>query len=225
MTLIELAEKRGLSRECVKKHLARARKRLDNPDSVADIPNGHEAGHPTMRVENTKPEQFADAVIALSEPGKTVAAAGRESGLSSTAVNRIVTRMEGDLAAVARPIQALKLKEITDEFGQLSIDAIRAITPEKLEEAKARDLAVVAGVAIDKWQLLRGQPTTRMEITDRRKMDEVAAILLKEAARRGITVTTDPVTGEVSSDKSPYRNIHDQRLVKEISSGDPVVEV
>ncbi len=218
LTLSALAKARGITPSKTKIHLARVKRRLADPESIRSFPE-------RLTIEGRDPAAFADAVIELSTPGSTIASSARAAGISTDATKAIANRLDNDLVGVGRPIKALKLQEITDEFGQLALDAVRAITPEKLEEARARDLAVISGVAIDTWQLLRGQPTSRMEISDRRKLDEVAALLMKEAARRGVTLEIDPVSGETHATASPYRNIHDQRRVKELSSGDPVVEV
>lgn len=170
---------------------------------------------------NTEPEKFAEMIAGLSKPSANAAQVAREMGLSPNVAYKLAKTLESDLQPLGREVKQIRLDALRDRFGTLAQDAIDAITPEKLESANARDLAVIAGIAGDKWQLLRGQPTQRMEISDRRQMDEMLQEILREAKRRHIEIDVTP-TGEVLARRSPYRNAKDRDSVEAVKSRDPV---
>lgn len=55
-----------------------------------------------------------------------------------------------------------------------------------------KDRIQAIGTLIDKWQLLRGEPTTIMRLQDIRKLDEVGAMLKDEMERRGLIIDVTP---------------------------------
>ncbi len=55
-------------------------------------------------------------------------------------------------------------------------------------EASARDLAMGISQLVEKQQLLRGMPTAITSDLERKKMLELAPLLIAEAQRRGITI-------------------------------------
>ena len=61
-----------------------------------------------------------------------------------------------------------------------------AVDPDKVEGASLKDVMTGAGIAIDKMQLLRGEPTAINEdrLSDDERADRVAAILERARARR-----------------------------------------
>ena len=54
-----------------------------------------------------------------------------------------------------------KMMVLADLFEALARDAIGGITPDKIKTASVAHLATVAGIAVDKMQLLRGEATSR----------------------------------------------------------------
>ena len=71
--------------------------------------------------------------------------------------------------------------------------------PDRLAEAKEHQLAISFGVLVDKARLLRGEPTAIYRTEDVRKLDELGAALMKEMARRGITIDGETVDRAASS--------------------------
>ena len=213
--LKNLAKQLGVVPSTVKLHLARVNRRLEDTGSLEPS----EATPPIL--EESNPEKFADAVVALAAPGAKVARVAREVGIAPCTADKIGKKLDGELQSLGRELVDIRLEDITKRFGTLARDAVDAITPEKLLKANAQQLSIIAGVAIDKWQLLRGQPTSRMEIEDRRQMNELLGVIVKEASRRGIEIDVTP-EGSVSAGKSSFRNAHNKRLQEKITSGDPV---
>ncbi len=68
-------------------------------------------------------------------------------------------------------------------------------TPEILANAPLRELVSAANMAIEKMQLLQGEPTAITRFQDIRKLDEVAEMLNSELKRRGKLI--DVVAEEV----------------------------
>ncbi len=64
--------------------------------------------------------------------------------------------------------------------------------------AAVKDLAISAGIMVDKARLLKGEPTTIYRHEDVRKLDELGAALMKEMKRRGITIEGEKVDREGS---------------------------
>ena len=211
---VKLAKKLGVAHSTVKAHLSRVRLKLEDSALLRKV----EGGPPTF--DQTHPDGFVDALVELSGPAQNISRVAKEVGLSPSTAQRLAKKLDTDLQPLKRALDDVKLEDLTRRFGTLARDAVDAITPEKLLKAPARDLAIIAGVATDKWQLLRGQPTQRMEIGDRRKMDELLGIILKEAKRRNIEIDVTP-EGGVTAKKSPFKNAGHTRQMKAIMSGDP----
>ena len=211
----KLAKKLGVAESTVKRHLSQVRQRLDNPSVVQPTAPGE-----AFLLEVNDPEKHALALSKLAEPFRGVAAVAKEVGIGEDLATRLAKDLEGELRPLKRAIEEVRLEDLTKRFGTLARDAVDAITPEKLMKANAQQLAVISGIAVDKWQLLRGQPTQRMELSDRRQTNELLAMLFKEAARRGIEIDVTP-EGKTLTPRSPYRNAANQRDVKKIASGDP----
>ena len=217
---LALAKRLGVNPKTVKLRIDRVEKKLRDPDSMKRVGQGTSTNPPS--VDNySDPKKYAKAITKLSnDQKKSIVSAAREVGVSPQVASRIVKELEGELQPLTRAIEEVRLEELTKGFGTLARDAISAITHEKLEKANAQQLAVVAGVSIDKWQLLRGQPTQRTEIHDRRKMDELIGLVIEEAKRRNVEIDITP-DGSINATPSPYRNAPDQRFRKQIESGDP----
>jgi len=214
----EIAEEIGKTPTTVKTHLSRVRVKLADPKSMVQ-PTVPGAGDHSFETKN--PAKFADAVVAMSAPGATAAQVARDVGIGAETAARIGRQLDGELRPLGRKLEDVRLEDLTKRFGTLARDAVDAITQTKLDAASAQQLAIIAGVATDKFQLLRGQPTQRMDITDRREMNEILKLIVDEAKRRNIEIDVTP-EGATSATKSPYRSAAHKREVQRIESGDPV---
>jgi hypothetical protein len=80
-----------------------------------------------------------------------------------------------------------KKGEIGDRLEEI-VHLILDLLPDALEVAETRELITGLGVTVDKWQLVRGQPTERIEnadgLTDDERAERIAAILDAARARR-----------------------------------------
>lgn len=211
----EIAQRAGCKRSTIKRHLATVDRKLADPDSMRSTESG------ALHRSRSDPKTYAKAVKMMVGPGvRNIAAVARECGLSPEAATKIARELERELQPVQRAIEDVRVEDLAKQFGTLTRDAITAITQDKLDGANARDLGVLAGIGSQNFQLLRGQPTQRLEINDRREMNELVKMMLEEAKRRGIEIDVTPDGGATAA-KSPYKDAADQRMVKAISSGDP----
>ncbi len=81
---------------------------------------------------------------------KPVSASSIKRWVSGTHVNDEALKDAGE-----------KMEKLSDLFESLARGALSGITPEKIEKASVAHLATVAGIAVDKMQLLRGEATSR----------------------------------------------------------------
>lgn len=213
-----LAKELGFRPATVLLHLNRVDRAIET-GSLPVFPGPGRLGAPSL--EETNPEIFAQMVNRLSTPGTSVFAAAKDCGIELKTALRIAQVLDLECQPLKRELVEVRLEDLTRRFGTLARDAIDAITPEKLAGSNAQSLAVISGIAADKWQLLRGQATSRVEINDRREMNELLGEILKEAKRRNIEIDVTP-EGEVTAKKSPYRSAPHRDLMKRIESGDPV---
>jgi len=211
----KLAKKLKVASSTVKRHLAQIRLKVSDPKAL-DPPT------PGARrtLERAEPEKFADAVVSLSQPGAKISRVAKEVGIEPNTAKRIAARLDGDLQLLKREVEDVAIEDITKRFGTLTRDALDHITTDKLKAATAQQLAVIAGIAGDKFQLFRGAPTSRTEINDRREMNELVKLVIQEAKRRDIEIDITPEGGVVAQ-PSPYRSIREKRMRKQINSGDP----
>jgi predicted transcriptional regulator len=212
----DVAERLGIKPKTVERHLALVLKKLEDPDSMREID--------TERFDpaSTHPEETAVAINRLSDPQRNVAKVARELGLSPEMAKNIAESLDRDLLPLKRVIEEVRVEDLTKRFGTLARDAVDAITPEKLAASAARDLAVVAGIATTNYQLLRGLPTSRMEISDRREMNEVMTLIMEEVSRRGfeIDVTPEGVTTVKKTHGTREDRRHQKRLERQAETID-----
>ena len=76
------------------------------------------------------------------------------------------------------------------------------------EKAGARDLALVAGIATDKAELLAGNPTARVaHESAARTLEEAAGRLLEKLAARGIAISLEQAREKILEIKPEYRQL------------------
>ncbi len=105
---------------------------------------------------------------------------------------------------VGKPGRALKkylkqMGQVTDKTLAEGLERVAAAilfhfehNPEVIANATARDLSSMLGMAIEKRQLLRGEPTAITRFEDIRKLDDVAELLDRELKRRGRIIDVTP---------------------------------
>lgn len=118
-----------------------------------------------MGRRNYNTAKVADGLVALQARGSRVKPAARDTGVERDTIRRW---RDGKLPAhvdpeeLAREIEArtTRLAEKWEQVADMAVDQVIELVPE-IRDARAG--AIVAAIATDKTQLLRGKPTSRVE--------------------------------------------------------------
>ncbi len=142
--------------------------------------------------EVTDPAAVAVVFDAATEPWvNTLTSIAEEAGLNTSTTRAIVKRLRRDHPTMLAHVRGIKTKDILAAIEEKLALGLDALTKEKMDEASARDLAVVISILVEKRQLLRGEPTQILSMEERKHMSDILPMLLKEAERRGMTIEGD----------------------------------
>ena len=172
------------------------------------------------RPKNIKPllpGEVSDEVLAAvldadSEPllalKSAIEAAGKDCGLEPKVIERLLYRMRSLHQPLRNELKAVKTHEFVALLEDRAMRALEFIDDYSLAKGSAKDNAIVAGIMLEKRNLLRGEPTHILSTTERMQLDELVPIVMKEALRRGITleaneagVFTVPISPERQRDR------------------------
>ena len=103
-------------------------------------------------------------------------------------LNALLKRMRTGWRPVGDAVREVKRTEMVGLLDDVAWRSLKNIDDLTLGGASARDSAVIAGIAIDKSLLLKGEPTQIMGHEERKKLEELAPALLAEIKRRGLTI-------------------------------------
>lgn len=123
--------------------------------------------------------------------GKTNAAIARDLGVTKEGVRKAAVRHSREIAE----LQATKNKELADLYESKARATAEAITPEKIDKAGLRDLAITSGVMLDKSRLLRGESQINVSVTPlatKAELESEIAACLRWYAERGLEPPTVP---------------------------------
>jgi DNA-binding CsgD family transcriptional regulator len=109
-----------------------------------------------------------------------------EEGIEPQAVRGFVERMNRAGLGVPTDLREVTVPQLLKLMGDRALQLIESVDVNAIADAKLRDKMVAFGILVDKLQLLSGQPTQRLDISDRRKMDELVIAMVAEAKCRGI---------------------------------------
>ena len=144
-------------------------------------------------------EQVATFIDERTNPQTSLATAADAAGMSKKDATALNKKMDGQLQNVTAIFKKAKNEEHASRFEDALIRTMEAITPDKLADAKPRDLAIMSGIFAEKMQLMRGLPSQIVQGGERRTINQVLIHMNREAKRRGIELRTDPVTLEGSA--------------------------
>ena len=164
----------------------------DEPQAKDKAPKRQPVKRSVNATEITNPSAVAAVFDEATEPWVgTFKSIAEEAGLTPKLTSAIVKRLSRDHPGLLSYVRDLKTKHFVNAIENRLASALDALTPEKMNEASARDLAVVVSILVEKRQLLRGEPTQILSMEERRHMADILPMLLKEAERRGMTVEGD----------------------------------
>ena len=190
-------------------------------------------------VEHTEPEDSSvddeQLVVALdlaSEPFATVRKATEEAGFDIKVIQRLMDRLKARYQPVLSEMTTVKTAELTKMLEDRAYRALSYLDDYALAGASGKDLAIIAGIMLEKRQLLRGEPTHILSTTERQNMSELVPLLVREATRRGLTVQNEMEMVDVTP-PGPEREVRSRarltitdkmrkaRVNAKIESGEP----
>ena len=188
------------------------------------------------------PDAIPDAEIAALEadsaPLGTLKALCDELHISYADANKLIDRVRRNYPGLSRELKRVKTSDLLDLVEDRAHGALEAIDDTVYDqmraEGKGKDLAIVAGILLEKRQLLRGEPTHILSVSERQGLNQLVPMIVKEAARRGmlvsqhgpmVDVTPQPVERSVRP-RSGRQTFTTDRQSKEVEtereSGEPL---
>lgn len=134
------------------------------------------------------PGQLIAVLDADSDPLSTVARVAKAAGLEEKAVRGLLTRVRAQYAPVLGELKAVKTSDLIRLVEDRAWMAVELIDRQSLAELNAYQRAIIFGVLVDKARILKGLPTHIVSVEDRRELDKVAGLLLREMERRGMVI-------------------------------------
>ncbi len=144
----------------------------------------------TVEVKN--PAKGAEAIDKLTDPFTTIESAARACGLPRTTAQQLMKRLQTRYAPLKDAIREVKDRELARLCEDRAHRCLTYMDDFSMAGASVKDLAISAGVMIDKSRLLKDQATHVIKIQDVRKLDEMAELLHAEMERRGMLVDVTP---------------------------------
>ena len=141
------------------------------------------------------PSELAELLEVGSEPHKSLVAAAKQCGFDEKVTQRMLDRIKSEFQPVLGEMRKVKTGEILKALEDRAYRALMYMDDYALAKSSAKDLAVIAGIMLEKRALLRGEPTQILSIEDRQNMNELLPALLQEAQKRGMFV--DVIEGMV----------------------------
>lgn len=171
----------GISKPVVSKTLQAVYRKLG-------LRNGERGTEGRTATELRNPEKAAAAIDALTDPLEKVKDALAAAGLPGKVSDALLRRLRVKFFGAVTEVRAFKTQELVrmceEKLGMID----HYLDDKVMAEASARDLGLMAGVLIEKRQLLKGEPTQIISNDDRKKLHELMPALIAEGRRRAITV-------------------------------------
>ncbi len=150
--------------------------------------------------EVKKPEATARALDLATDPFTSIEAAAKQCGFPRTTLQQFMKRVRTRYAPLNDAIREVKDRELARLCEDRAHRCLTYMDDFSMAGASVKDLAISAGVMIDKSRLLKDQATHVIKIQDIRKLDEMAKVLHEEMERRGMLVDVTPEKEKVASE-------------------------
>lgn len=178
-TTKEISAILGLSPPVISKYLVTVRKKLglDGARYARNAP-----------IEDRAPETAAQAIVAASDPAyQKLREAYEAAGLKAVG-EAVIKRLRVKYSGVVTETRNLQRKELSEMLGKKIHLAMSYMDDKVMAEASYRDLALGTAALLEKKQLIDGQPTQIISDHERKKLHELAPVLIAEFQRRGLTI-------------------------------------
>jgi hypothetical protein len=130
------------------------------------------------------PDEIREKVKIMAIQGHSEPYIAKKFNIANSSVHRIKKEIDG-----LESLRENKKQEIINKLWEIVLSALNSITDEKIKKMSAYQIMLTAAVAADKAQLLSGEATERLELSQSeidRKLNEleIAEKELKEAWER-----------------------------------------
>lgn len=133
-------------------------------------------------------ERAAELIDKVTDPFVRLVEVAKECGLRPLVIEGLAKRMRTRYQGVSNEMRAIKTKELVHKLDERINHALGYMDDYIMGEASFRDLALGTAQLIEKRQLLKGEPTQIVSLDERRSLNELVPLLVREAKRRGITI-------------------------------------
>ena len=186
----KIGERLATTKSSVNSSYRAAKLKLDraaNPEAHRQAPNVN-----GNTVEVKRPDETAALLDTALEPFVHIQAAARACGFPPSTAKRLMQRMAARYQPLRDAIAPVKDEELILLLQDRALRCLQYADDFAMAGAPLKDLLVSAGIAIDKAQLLKGEPTQITRLEDIRKLDQVGKLLQAEMERRGLIVDVTP---------------------------------
>lgn len=205
MTWMEMSRQLKKDHRACKRAYERAVRKM--PD-VGDI-------KPAKGFETDDPDKYAEFIAELAHPDndeKSVSKIAERLNIPYQVAYSVAKRLRSVHFPTVVEARAIKTDFLRDLWGMRAEEALMELTPERMKDASPRDLAIIGGIATEKFLLLKGLPTQIIKTeAQRTKLDVLAQAFMTEVKRRGYEVDVDTATGEVGVTFTGYGKVQDRK--------------
>ncbi len=110
-------------------------------------------------------------------------------GLSQSAIDAFVNAAVLRATPLSKAVHRPKTKDFVGLIEDRAWMALSFLDEFDILKASPKDKAVIAGILLEKRQLLRGEPTQILGIADRVELARIMPLLVAEAGKRGLEIT------------------------------------
>lgn len=196
----EIAERLGTSKGAVNSSYREALKKRDRAANPQTYSCKSEVKVRADTVEVKRPEETAELLDIALEPFKSIGAAAEACGFPPSTAKRLMKRMAARYKPLHDAVRKIKDEDMTLLLEDRAHRCITYIDDFNMAGAGVRDLAVSAGVMIDKARLLKGEPTQITRLEDVKKLDELEEMLFAEMKRRGKLIDVTPEKADTAQE-------------------------
>lgn len=116
----------------------------------------------------------------------------KKLGLPETTAREIYDRFSNKYRVIVDTLRKANTVDILALLDHCIIEVMESLAGQDWSSVSARDKMVIAGIMVDKRQLLSGEPTAIVSVEDRRSLGALTKAMLAEARRRGYEVDLTP---------------------------------
>jgi len=157
----------------------------------------HDLGRDRLEIN---PGVTGEVLVAHSDPlNTTIASIARDAGVSKHVANGIIEAAKRLMPAqveTLRKVHTARLQDLLDHNSDRILEAISTLPMDSLQAEGVKDLSIAMSVHLEKRALLRKEPTQRIQVEDRRHMNELLEAVQDEILRRGLEVEVNEFTQE-----------------------------